>query len=389
MAHFASRATGRVVSVPIGPTGPAVAPAATPSSGVATSLQGPLVLNTRSAAAGFESVEMLLRRMLTAPPLSTEATARRATTLERARAAATTPRERAEAVIRSMWSDTSTWRNRAGLFRRLQQHSSANEPMSVDWAVTTFVESQATVAPSGRLQYAKDLAALFGKMGQLLPITRMYMSGLRATGALVPQEQAYPISPGQVIAALERADELHATAMKAGIFLAYKTAARWSDVNRLTRTNIKAMSATSLTIHWADVTKTMAAEPFAIRGLTVVEHPSGMQWLVDHVNSKRPNDYLVPVSTESATRWIRDYVPQSSDPEKAVSASSIKRGAVTALVQAAAAKQLDPMLISRLAKHSHGVEEISAMTIRYVGAETWTELAHLLRTLVATRLLWV
>jgi hypothetical protein len=339
----------------------------------------------------YETAEQLLSRLLSssgrrAAALASPPQATRALQLRQRLTPGMPPRQRAEEVVRSMWALHSTWRNRAGLFQRLQQHSAASPPQSLDWAVTTFVESTA-IATSGRLQYAKDLVALLARMGHALPITRMYMSGLRSAGALIPNEQAHPIEPWQVLRSMQLAHEQNQPALKAGLFLAFKAAARWSDINRLQRSNIKALSATSLTIHWADATKTTAAEPFAIRGLTVVEHPAGMQWLVDYLNSLRPAEFVSPWATDRATAWMKRNTPQHSDPAKQVTASSFKRGAVTQLVVEAARGRLDPMLISRLAKHKNGFEEISATTVRYVAPEVWDELAHVLRTQEATRLL--
>ena len=300
--------------------------------------------------------------------------------------ASASPRQRAEAVIRNIWAEGTTWRNRSNLWQRFQESFRLNPQQSLDWAVTTFVEETAT-QPSGRLQYAKDLSAMLSRMGHQVPVCRMYMAGLRTSGALEPTDQAHPISAQQVLQAMGAADAQRLAPLKAGIFLAYKSAARWSDINRLQRKNIFGLKPTSLTIHWGDATKTTAAEPFAVRGLTVVEHPAGMHWLVDYLAQLTPEQFICPWPTDKVTRWMLAYVPQDTDPQKAVTASSIKRGAVTFLVVQASRGLVSPELISRVAKHKHWFEEISATTIRYVGREVWDELAHVLRTQEATRLL--
>ena len=241
-------------------------------------------------------------------------------------------------------------------------------------------------APQARLQYAKDLVAMLARMGTQTPVARMYMAGLRSSGALIPEHQAYPISVEQIQSAIKTAQQQRHIGLAAALFIAWKTASRWSDVNRLVRRNIVNPTAQRLTVYWGDATKTTRAEPFAVRGFTVMEHPAGMQWLIDYLNTLEPDQFVCTWCTDKATKWMHETLPVA-DPLRRVSASSIKRGAVTFLVRAAARGQLSPELISRVAKHKHWFEEISATTIRYVGEEVWEELALCLRTQEATRLL--
>ena len=292
-------------------------------------------------------------------------------------------RQRAVAVIEKMWAEDTTWKNRANLWRRFQAWVERYPAQTADWAVVTFAESTMT-AKAGRLQYAKDLVAMLARMGTQTPIARMYMSGLRSDGALIPEHQAYPISPEQVATALRLADEQRLLGFKAAFFIAWKTASRWSDVNRLVRCNVINPTAQRLTIYWGDATKSTRAEPFAVRGFVVVDHPAGMQWLVDYLNTLQPDQYVCNWPTDKATKWMHEAFPVA-DPMRQVTASSIKRGTVTFLVRAAARGLLSPELISRVAKHKHWFEDISPTTIRYVGEEVWEDLALCLRTQEATR----
>lgn len=382
----AASAAERGVAAPL----PAAGAAPAVSAAAANSAAGAAWRTQLLAAAqgGFETTEQLLVRLLRQAPTPVSQIPR----LRAQRRGATpssqqqsSPLQRIESTIRATWAEGSTWRNRHGLFKRLMDWTASHEPMSLDWSVACFVEDSG-VAPSGKLQYCKDLAAVFTRMGHLLPITRLYMSGLTTAGALLSPEQAYPISEQQVRLALQRAEEQQLPSLRAAIFIAYKTAARWSDVNRLQRERLKNVTSTSLVVHWSSATKSMAQEPWAIRGLTVLEHPSGMQWLVDHLNSLQPSDFITTWPTDKVTRWLKDNVPADS-PDKQITASSIKRGAVTTLVRRAYANNLSPELISRVAKHKHWLEELSATTIRYVGEDAIGELAVLLRTQEATRLL--
>jgi hypothetical protein len=251
--------------------------------------------------------------------------------------------------------------------------------------VAEFLEATG-VAPSGKLQYGKDLSAVLSRMGHSLPITRMYMSGLRSSGALVPTEQAFPISEDQVRRGLQLAEEQGNHKMRAALFVAFKTASRWSDVSRLQRKAFRIISPTQIGVRWGAATKTTTTDAFAIRAMTIIEHPPGMQWLIDFLQPLRPDEFFVAMSTDRATAWLKENLPADSA-DRQVTASSIKRGAVTTLVCKAAQYKLSPELISRLAKHKMDLEEISATTIRYVSEEVWDQLALLLRTQEATRLL--
>ena len=156
-----------------------------------------------------------------------------------------------------MKAEDSTWRNRSNMRKQIHQRSAANMDQSLDWTVAEGTNTKT----AGRLQYAKELTARMMRMGHTLPITRQYMSGPRASEALIPNEQAYPIAPEQIRAARDTAQQQQQqTQLRAGIIRDWKSVARRSDVTRPQRDSVKAMTPTALTIWWSSATKATVTE---------------------------------------------------------------------------------------------------------------------------------
>ena len=111
-------------------------------------------------------------------------------------------------AVRNIWA-SSTWTSRAQLHQRLitfaATHSiDSTSEETIDWLIPLFVESTAVTTQS-KLTYAKQLGALFRRMGNTLPVCSMYCAALRAAGALIPTRQAAPASDEHVDRMMVRA----------------------------------------------------------------------------------------------------------------------------------------------------------------------------------------
>jgi hypothetical protein len=264
--------------------------------------------------------------------------------------------ERVKCTARRIYA-ASVWENRSNEWARLQQfmtrhHLSANQ---IDWAISLWAESTAsTTLPSSRLKYAADMAALAVRLGHVhLPITRMYQAGLRSSGALIPTQQAAPISQPQLLRlrqAAETSERPPGNRLLAALFVAWKTASRWDEVSRLVPRQFIELSEQRIIIDWSDRTKTTRANPFRNDSLTIIVDNGGIPPpILATLRGLRQEEELLPPtgSSDAFNRFAARVLGASAN----ITAHSIKSGAVTLLFQAAARGLLQPHLIPRLAKH--------------------------------------
>lgn len=289
-------------------------------------------------------------------------------------------------VISRLWA-ANTMMRRARLIEDWHEWVRNRSKMTLDWSLVTFIESK-SIGLVSKATYARELATMLNRFNIETPILRMYLSGLNKIGALVPLHQARPLTPEHLGVAMKLLqNDPSRLQLRVGLFLAWKTASRWDEVARLRRSSIHKITDTDLTIWWSAGTKTTGAEPYAARAIAVCRHlPALPKFLTQYLSTLRADDYVVQVSTDRASAWMRDNIPVK-DNEDHFTASSIKRGAVTHLVRHAAAGSIDLQVVSRMAKHKHQLDEISPTTLRYVAQDCIDELAHALRTQEASVLL--
>jgi len=271
-----------------------------------------------------------------------------------------------------MWAD-STWTGRRQLmvrflnFVRRRALLAPADPVQLDWCIVLFCE-ETNVAPAGKLQYSKDLAALLRRMelGTTLPVTKMYQSSLRGSGGLVPTNQAVAAAPTQVQNTLVRAEQ-EGPRLLAAVFLTWKTASRWDEITKLTKQSFLASTPREIIISWGDRTKTTrASDPFRASGYGVVHHPQDMTWLCNTINSLHPNEYLINWTTGQFVRWL-----QRGPSTPTLTAHSFKRGALSFLLALFNKNIINKQhlnVLSILAKHKT-IMDFPSMTIRYMSED--------------------
>ena len=280
--------------------------------------------------------------------------------------------------IRQIWAN-STWANRISLVNRLEtfrrQHPELqpNNDTALDWSIILFVESTQTI-PSSKLTYVKHLMALYKRQEHQLPICSIYSTALRGLGSI-------PMHPSHInIDRMIMRASVESVHLQTAIFIAWKTASRWDEISRLTKESFIHVADDEIIVEWMNNTKTTRLDPWRSSTWTVIHHPAPMTHYVETINSLQPEETLTPFSTTQFVDWM-----QKDMQTRHLTAQSIKRGALTLLVQFVLANQLDIALIPRMAKHKLAVDILPATTFRYLDDKI--SLARMMKTQLASILL--
>jgi hypothetical protein len=290
--------------------------------------------------------------------------------------------DRAADTIRNIWA-TSTWSARAHLWQRLNQYATQHQIQHLPLGVQAmaFVSNNTHLTPQTQYTYAKTFRALASRFAMTTPVLDLYIAALRAAGSTIPTEQAVPATRQQVIFLITKAMEVDKR-LAAALYILWKSAARWDDVKNLTKESLIHNSNNKLVIEWGQ-TKTSRGQPFRVSGWTVIqeiEFPIMVQETARTFAQLQENEHLYPVQTHMFVRWIRQF-QQTQD----LTAHSFKRGAIGVLVQQAALGNVEPRLITVLAKHKDPLHDFPVSTLRY--APNKVQLAEMLGTQHATKLL--
>ena len=270
------------------------------------------------------------------------------------------------------WSQrTRLWRN----FLRWRQVPGNTHPdMGMELAM--FVASHTGTKASTRMTYGTSLASIATRLGRQVPVLRWYISGLSTTPGAMVADGAQPATQQQVARLV--ADSTLPQSVRAGIFLAWKTASRWDDILGLTRQSFLLVSSLEIVVEWGKL-KTNRRQKRTVHSWTVVASDTPMNLLRRHVLSLRADDPFVSTSTRQLIELLR------SRTSPRLTAHSFKKGAVDHLVRLAAAGQFDLRKLPQLAKHVDRANDFPASTLRYVSERIG--LARSLGTQDATRLL--
>ena len=290
----------------------------------------------------------------------------------------TTPLEqRVLDTAQRTWAKT-TWSGRRRLWSKFlgwrQIPGNAHPDLGMELA--KFVASHTATKPSTRLTYGYSLAAIATRLGHQVPVLRWYLSGLSTFGAMNPTDGARPATRAQVATLV--ADTTLPMSVRAGIFLAWKTASRWDDILGLTRRSFLLRMPTEVIVEWGKL-KTNRRHKFTVHSWTVVKSAEPMTLLLSHIRSLRRNDAFISTSTRRLVELLRT----RTSPR--LTAHSFKKGAVDELVRLAALGQFKLRKLPRLTKHVDRKNDFPASTLRYVS--TRVNLARSLGTQAATRLL--
>jgi hypothetical protein len=276
-------------------------------------------------------------------------------------------------VAQNAWA-SPTWTARIGLLRRFEAARGAIDADDLGFAMAQFVEAQ-QVLPSSKLTYAKTLSSIASHLEAEAPFLATYMAGLRKMGAAAPTHQAVPITRDDMTTLIMS----RTGRMRLALFVAWKTASRWSDVLELTKASFIDFSPDQLVIEWSS-TKTSSPSDFRAWRWTVIHDPAPMRWVVSELSRMAENSVLTETTTQQLVSILERLFPG-----KHYTAHSIKRGAIDCLVAHAASGRLDLKLIPLLAKHQDPATTFPATTIRYAADKV--QLALMLGSHHATRLL--
>jgi hypothetical protein len=244
----------------------------------------------------------------------------------------------------------------------------------LDLDILRFCEAQ-PVKTQTRHQYAKTLATVAKQLGTDTPMTRWYQVGLAKLGALIAQDPAVPATRAQVDFILHH----FPPASAAVLHLCWKAAARFDDVQQLTRDNFLLVSRTSIIIRWGK-TKGNQTGVMQSHSLTVVDDEQGMPAIFHRILRLRGAMSFSPLNGDGMRNVLKKF-PQTRNQ----TLHSFKRGAADVLIHEVAEGRLDVELLPRLLKHKHQQQELPDVTIGYVS--NWIALAKALRTSEATKLL--
>lgn len=273
------------------------------------------------------------------------------------------------ATLRGLWA-SSTWAQRQSLWRRLAAFCAASQLPLNDRSAALFILSLGVTAQTQH-GYASTLSALFGRLGLPNGLLSLMAAALRAQGALIPLHQARPMQREQLEQLLPTLGRRDAVAMA----LAWKTASRWSDIQRLIGRQVLLATPEEIIIDFSDRTKTSRSRPFAPQLLVVVRG----RWtaaIAEVLSRLLPQEPLTQLTTADVEELLRPL---------GLTAHSIKRGALNLVAAAAEEGRVDPSVLPLLARHKTDSPLVQASVIRYVSNKP--ALARVLGTQHATALL--
>jgi hypothetical protein len=170
------------------------------------------------------------------------------------------------------------------------------------------------------------------------------------------------------------------------VYLAWKSASRWSDVNRIVGSSVVSSNPTRIIIEWRDRTKTTRTDPYRHDSWTVIEAADGAvhpPQVLRALSELQPHEFLWARPTD----WLERLI-EKTFPGRGLTAHSIKAGAVAMLSEAALAGLVPLDLISIVAKHKLTTHPIQQTTLRYMARDP-VQTALLLGTQKATKwILW-
>jgi integrase len=313
-----------------------------------------------------------IRNRLEQPVKSRKSTADKMLTKEQAL-------ERLDELVGAIWAD-NTWNQRQHLWSRFQLYCKREELVTNATSAVIFVLACNGAEVQGQLNYAKTLASVFRHLGldnrELVTMAK----SLEGAGGTVPQHQAERVTKERLWlwAGLPGIE----VAVKIAVMLAWKTASRWDEISNLTASHFIKIATEEIIIDWDRLPKGRRNNPYKPSRFTVVVGANTEELcnlLLDNLDHTGKQILCSLTTSALDNRWRR------SELMAGFSAHSIKRGALSELIdQASQDSTIDAVKISLLAKHEH-VYTLAASTIRY-GADP-IAMARLMGTQHVTKLL--
>jgi len=303
------------------------------------------------------------------------------------------PEFRHAAVVAAGIFAKRTWYERRRIWNLVRRHAQQQQlqHLPIGMQAVAWLSTMTHVKDSTMIGYASGLRALCHRMSLQTPLLDLFAAGLSATGtSRMEIQHATPVSRDLALALVDRArDTLRDPRFAVGLWLAWKTAARWDDVLHLVRESLLKViqnpnGSMDIIIEWGQL-KTNRRRDFRATGWTVLREEQRLdlvQLTQDVFRRLRPEEALTTITTQKMRRLVRLH------PDAAllnISAHSFKRGASDRLWAFAAQGQCSARLIPALLKHKDEFFDFPTSTVRYCTDKS--NLALALGTQELTRLL--
>ncbi|EKG07778.1 hypothetical protein TCSYLVIO_001090, partial [Trypanosoma cruzi] len=254
---------------------------------------------------------------------------------------------RADEVAREMWAP-STWEQRMSLAGQFTTFCRTHEQTMNEESCAVFLMA-IDVAPSTRLRHTRMLRSMLET--DRTPLGMMIL-GLQKIAARSETKQARPLTKEEMNQVIRsRTDWKERVVLR----LAWITASRWSEIAALTAKNFTLEADGTLILDWSVAPRTAKADPHRASRFVRIRGQDAFD-TIKLCRTLQENEKL----TNNTTAQVeRDLAPWNA------TAHSIKRGALRHAAQIVETYNLDPHVISQLAKHVDPFD-LPQNTVRYL-----------------------
>ncbi|KAF8282178.1 hypothetical protein TcBrA4_0086780 [Trypanosoma cruzi] len=256
---------------------------------------------------------------------------------------------KANEVAREMWAP-STWERGMSLAGQFTTFCRTHEQPMNEESCAAFLMA-IDVAPSTRLQYARMLRSML-QMNRT-PLGMMIL-GLQKIAARSETKQARPLTKekmNQVIRS--RTDWKERVVLR----LAWMTASRWSEIVAFTPNNFTLEPDGALILDWSIAPKTARADPHRASRFLRIRGQDAFD-IIKLCRTLKEKEKLMNLTNAQVERALAPWDD---------TAHSIKRGALRHAAQIVETYNLNPHVISQLAKHVDPFD-LPQNTVRYLGS---------------------
>ena len=244
----------------------------------------------------------------------------------------------------SRWKDLSSRWKQFMAWSILMDEEGA-EALAMEWRICNFLEMKLRsqppnrLAPASAIKYATDLSMCVNKTSHT-KVDEMtmseYVAALKRMGTK-PEAQAPPASLAQVILALGYLSESEAV----GLMLAWLTASRIGELEHLLKEHLRPyLESSADPPPWVIEFPYHKGDPFRLGTVNTIFLGAWGPRITRHLESLRPGQKVTTLTTVLAATVM-------SQVDSALSAHSVKRGALVALLRAG----IPLAVIQAFAKH--------------------------------------
>ncbi|KAF8282212.1 hypothetical protein TcBrA4_0081420 [Trypanosoma cruzi] len=249
--------------------------------------------------------------------------------------------------LEEMWAP-STWERGMSLVGQFTTFCCTHEQPMNEESCAAFLMA-IDVAPSTRLQYARMLRSML-EMNRT-PLDMMIM-GLQKIAARSETKQARPLTKEEMNQVIRsRTDWKERVVLR----LAWITTSRWSEIAALTAKNFTLEADGTLILDWSVAPKTAKADPHRASRFVKIRGQDAFD-TIKLCRTLQENEKLTNLTTAQVERALAPWD---------ATAHSIERGALRHAAQIVETYNLNPHVISQLAKHVDPFD-LPQNTVRYL-----------------------